>query len=55
MKAAFIALGPAFKQNTKVGEFQNVNVYPIVADILNLKITEPIDGTQKVAKEILQK
>ena len=55
MKAAFIALGPAFKQNTKVGEFQNVNVYPIVADILNLKITEPIDGAQKVAKEILQK
>lgn len=55
MKAAFIALGPAFKQNKKVGEFQNVNVYPIVADILNLKITEPIDGAQKVAKEILQK
>ena len=55
MKAAFIALGPAFKQNKKVGEFQNVNIYPIVADILNLKITESIDGTQKVAKEILQK
>lgn len=55
MKAAFIALGPAFKQNKKIGEFQNVNIYPIVADILNLKITEPIDGTQKVAKEILQK
>ena len=55
MKAVFIALGPAFKQNKKIGEFQNVNIYPIVADILNLKITEPIDGTQKVAKEILQK
>lgn len=55
MKAAFIASGPAFKQNKKIGEFQNVNIYPIVADILNLKITEPIDGTQKVAKEILQK
>ena len=55
MKAAFIASGPAFKQNKKIGEFQNVNIYPIVADILNLKITEPIDGAQKVAKEILQK
>ncbi len=55
MKAAFIASGPAFKQNKKIGEFQNVNVYPILADILNLKITKPIDGTQKVAKEILQK
>ena len=55
MKAAFIAFGPAFKQDKKIGEFQNVNVYPIVTDILNLKITEPIDGTQKVAKEILSK
>ncbi len=55
MKATFIASGPAFKQNKKIGEFQNVNIYPIVADILNLKVTEPIDGTQKVAKEILQK
>lgn len=55
MKAVFISSGPAFKQNKKIGEFQNVNIYPIVADILNLKVTEPIDGTQKVAKEILQK
>lgn len=55
MKAAFIAFGPAFQQNKKIGEFQNVNIYPIVTDILKLKITEPIDGTQKVANEILQK
>ncbi|MDQ0477963.1 putative AlkP superfamily pyrophosphatase or phosphodiesterase [Chryseobacterium sp. MDT2-18] len=55
MKAAFIAFGPAFKQNKKIREFQNVNIYPIVTDILNLKITEPIDGTQKTAKEILKK
>lgn len=55
MKAAFIAFGPSFKQNKKIGEFQNVNVYPIVTDILELKIIEPIDGTEKVAKEILIK
>lgn len=55
MKSVFIASGSAFKENKKIGEFQNVNVYPIVADILKLKITEPIDGTQKVANEILQK
>ena len=55
MKATFIASGPAFKQNKKIGEFQNVNVYPIVVDILKLKMTESIDGNQKVAKEILNK
>ena len=54
MKAAFVAFGPAFKQNKEIREFQNVNVYPIIADVLDLKITEPIDGTQKVAKEILK-
>lgn len=55
MKAAFIAAGPAFKQNKKIGQFQNVNIYPIVTDILKLKIADSIDGTAKVAKEILNK
>lgn len=54
MKAVFVAFGPAFNENKKIGEFQNVNVYPVVTDILGLKISEPIDGTQKVAKEILK-
>lgn len=54
MKAVFVAFGPAFKENKKIGEFQNVNVYPVVTDILGLKISELIDGTQKVAKEILK-
>ncbi|UJF30420.1 ectonucleotide pyrophosphatase/phosphodiesterase [Kaistella sp. 97-N-M2] len=54
MKAVFVAFGPAFKENKKIGEFQNVNVYPVITDILGLKISEPIDGKQKVAKEILK-
>ncbi len=54
MKATFIAFGPAFKNDKKIGAFQNVNVYPIVTEILNLKITELIDGTQKVSNEILK-
>lgn len=54
MKATFIACGPAFKNDKKIGAFQNVNVYPIVTEILNLKITELIDGTQKVSNEILK-
>lgn len=55
MKATFIAFGPAFKSNKKIVEFQNVNVYPIVTDILKLKISNPIDGSEKIAKEILLK
>lgn len=55
MKATFYAWGPAFRQNLTIPEFQNVNVYPLVAQILGLKITEPIDGKEKVLDGILKK
>lgn len=54
MKATFYAWGPAFKNNLKINEFSNVNVYPMVAEILGLKIDEPIDGNIKVLKKILK-
>ena len=55
MKAAFMAWGPAFKQGLKTGEFQNVNVFPIVTRILRLNIPEPVDGNPAVADRILKK
>lgn len=55
MKAVFVAFGPAFKQNKEIGEFKNINIYPIVTDILGLKITEPIDGKEVTAKKILHR
>lgn len=54
MKASFYAWGPLFKQNITVPEFRNVNVYPLVAEILGLKITEPIDGKLNVLKNTLK-
>lgn len=54
MKATFYAWGPQFKNNLVVKEFSNVNVYPLVADILGLKIDEPIDGKLKVLKNTLK-
>lgn len=54
MHATFYAWGPAFKNHLTIPAFQNVNVYPIVADILGLKYDFKIDGTQEVAKEILK-
>ncbi len=55
MKATFIAWGPEFKINLVIDEFQNINVYPLVAEILGLKIEQPIDGKLKVLKETLKK
>jgi hypothetical protein len=44
MKAVFYAWGDVFKNNLEISEFSNVNVYPLVAEILGLKVSEPIDG-----------
>ncbi|WP_262483572.1 alkaline phosphatase family protein [Chryseobacterium sp. P1-3] len=54
MKATFYAWGPEFKNNQVISEFENVNVYPLVAEILGLKIEQPVDGKLKVLKGILK-
>ncbi len=54
MKASFAASGPAFKKGKKIGQFRNVNIYPMVAEILGLKITQPINGKSCTAKKVLK-
>ncbi|CAI8718847.1 ectonucleotide pyrophosphatase/phosphodiesterase [Chryseobacterium sp. IT-36CA2] len=54
MKATFFAWGPEFKNNLVIPEFANINVYPLVAEVLGLKIDQPIDGKLKVLKETLK-
>lgn len=54
MHATFLAWGPAFKNNVKIPSFENVNVYPLIAEILGLKITEEIDGKKSVLNGILK-
>lgn len=53
--ATFIAWGPAFKPHTKITEFPNVDVYPLVTEILGLDITEKIDGSRELAEKVLLK
>lgn len=55
MKATFFAWGPNFNSNLVIDEFENINVYPLVAEILGLKMNESIDGKLKVLKETLKK
>lgn len=55
MRATFYAWGPAFAEHKKIGGFENINVYPLIAKILGLKITEPIDGKLQVLEPILKK
>ncbi|AZB09908.1 alkaline phosphatase family protein [Chryseobacterium sp. G0162] len=54
MKATFYAWGPEFKNNLEIDEFANINVYPLVAEVLGLKADQPIDGKLKVLGKILK-
>lgn len=54
MFASFFAWGPAFKPDQKLPPFSNVEIYPLVARLLDLKITEPVDGTGKLWKRIIK-
>jgi predicted AlkP superfamily pyrophosphatase or phosphodiesterase len=54
MQATFYAWGPAFKKHVQIDAFENVHVYPLVAKILGLNITEKIDGELKVLQPVLK-
>jgi predicted AlkP superfamily pyrophosphatase or phosphodiesterase len=55
MQATFYAWGPAFKTNRQIDSFPNVDIFPLVANILGLNYTFKIDGTRHLAKEVLKK
>lgn len=53
MGAIFYASGPSFKKGLKIEKFENVNVYPLVAEILRLKNIPKVDGDLKVLRKTL--
>ncbi|EHQ42675.1 alkaline phosphatase family protein [Myroides odoratus] len=55
MHALFMAVGPNIKEKNTVKSFENVHIYPMIAQILGLTIDEKqVDGTGAVAKEVLK-
>ncbi|PVY42501.1 alkaline phosphatase family protein [Pontibacter virosus] len=54
MHTVFYAWGPAFKQGVKVETFENVDVYPLIAEILGLPYTFKIDGSRHLIEKVLQ-
>jgi alkaline phosphatase D len=58
MKALFVAAGPDIRAGISLDPFENVDVYPLVAKILGLDIsnlkTGPIDGRLSEVEKILQ-
>ena len=54
MKAIFYAAGPDIRAGVTVAPFENVNVYPLIAKILGLRVGK-IDGRLRVLQGILRK
>jgi predicted AlkP superfamily pyrophosphatase or phosphodiesterase len=53
MRALFIAHGPAFKQGIRVKEFPNVDVYPLMAHLLQVPAAAN-DGNYDAVKDMLK-
>ncbi|EAQ32530.1 ectonucleotide pyrophosphatase/phosphodiesterase [Idiomarina baltica] len=53
MDGLFVAVGPAFKNGVTIDRFENIHIYPLMADILDLKLMTQIDGEIAVLKPIL--
>lgn len=53
MHAIFFAYGPAFKENYTVPTFNNVDIYPLICKILNLK-PAPVDGDLEHVNDMLR-
>jgi predicted AlkP superfamily pyrophosphatase or phosphodiesterase len=54
MKAIFFAAGPDIRPGVTVASFENVDLYPLIAEILGLH-TGPIDGKLRALQGILKK
>lgn len=54
MQATFYAWGPAFKNNLVIPTFNNVDVFPMINQLLGITYTNKVDGTKELAKRILK-
>ncbi|MBO9620989.1 MAG: alkaline phosphatase family protein [Niabella sp.] len=54
MQATFYAWGPAFREHYKIQSFKNIDVYPMLARLLGLKMEQPVDGSKKRLQKILK-
>jgi predicted AlkP superfamily pyrophosphatase or phosphodiesterase len=54
MHASFYAWGPQIRSGKRIGSFQNVHVYKLVAKILGLDLTTETDSRSKLARQVLR-
>jgi predicted AlkP superfamily pyrophosphatase or phosphodiesterase len=54
MKAIFYAAGPDIRAGVTVAPFENIHLYPLIAEILGLRIG-PVDGQLRVLEGVLKR
>lgn len=54
MHGIFYANGPAFKSGYIIPPFQNIDIYPLICEILGFEIPDNIDGTLSKVKDALK-
>ncbi len=55
MKTVFTAWGPNIKKHKKINAFKNIQVYPLLANLLGLEYdTDNIDGDEHLARQVLR-
>lgn len=54
MHAIFLADGPAFKDGYSKPTFENIHIYPLIAEILGLTPNENIDGKLEKVRDLLK-
>ena len=54
MHGFFIARGPAFRQGIRIGPVRNVDIYPLLLEVLDLSAPDHIDGDPDAFKGILK-
>ena len=54
MEGVFIASGPSFKKNYQRGTLDNIHIYPLLAEILEIRPSKNIDGKLSKASDLLQ-
>jgi len=54
MHGLFLAMGPAFKEGARVPTFENVHIYPLLAEILGLKPNPKASGRLAKVRPLLR-
>jgi len=53
MHGIFLATGPRLPKGKRISKLNNIDVYPLMMEVLGLPITTPIDGSTKLLPDLL--